>query len=98
MNYRLFRFYGRDEIENNYNLWDAMRYFNKLVGGMMILEGNSRDPRYLYRAEEDYTWFVSLSMGSSAVPHFRRNENEIQWIDTSIWEIKIESKLKRMNS
>ncbi|HGJ66992.1 TPA: hypothetical protein ENS27_16660, partial [bacterium] len=97
-NYRLFRFYGRDEIEDNYHLWDAMRYFNKLVGGMMIIEGNSRDPRYLYRAEADYTWFGSLSMGRSAVPHFRRNENEIQWIDTSIWEIKTVSKLKRMNS
>ena len=94
----MFRFYGRDEIGEHYELWDAMRYFNKIVGGMAITEGNSRDPRYLYRAEVDYTWFGSLSMGRSAVPHFRRNENESQWIDTSIWVIRPEAKFKRMNS
>ena len=52
-NYRLFRFYGRDEINNEYHLWDVMRYYNKLLGGMMVTEGNSQDPRYLYRAEVD---------------------------------------------
>lgn len=51
--YKLVRFYGRDEIAEHHELWDAHRYFNKLVGGMAVTEGNSLDPRYLYRAEAD---------------------------------------------
>lgn len=39
--YKLVRFYGRDEIDEHYELWDAMRYFNKIVGGLAITEGNS---------------------------------------------------------
>ncbi len=34
--YKLVRFYGRDEIDEHYELWDAMRYFNKLVGGLAL--------------------------------------------------------------
>jgi len=52
-NYKLFRFYGRDEMSNHYELWDAHRYYNKLVGGLAIIEGNSPDPRYIYRTETE---------------------------------------------
>lgn len=74
-NYKLFRFYGRDEISIHYDLWDAMRYFNKLVGGLAITEGNSPDPRYIYRTETPNNWMGSLASGETAVPHFRINGN-----------------------
>ncbi len=67
--YKLVRFYGRDEISDHYELWDAMRYFNKLVGGLAITEGNSQDERYLYRTGTDRNWRGSIPSGSTSAPH-----------------------------
>lgn len=80
-NYRLFRFYGRDEIDEHYELWDAMRYFNKIVGGLAITEGNSPDSRYLWRTEADKQWRGSIALGKTAVPHFSINDNKLDYID-----------------
>lgn len=94
--YKLVRFYGRDEIEDHYELWDAMRYFNKLVGGLAITEGNSQDERYFYRTESERSWRGSIPIGHTAVPHFRINHNHEGYIDKTKWKQVDSIVLKRI--
>jgi hypothetical protein len=94
--YKLFRFYGHDEFADLYAKWDAMRYFNKLVGGLAVSEGSSCDKRYLYRTETENTWYGAINPGSCAAPFFTKNITEDGYRDAN-WNVYDSINYYRLN-
>ena len=54
--YNVFRIYGIDEPAAQYNLWNGLRYYNRICGGMYTTEGGGTNPRYTYHIGTQELW------------------------------------------